>query len=189
MINMFRIALLSVVLIVAHENASASDLKINLQFGKHVFKVGEMMEFKIIYTNTSTHVIRFLPEAERYYARVLTIRQLNGNGSGIIIPFGELSMDYEGLSKGVVRLQPQETYTRPFSVQIARTLPPSYEDKRVGLFLWFRGSNIQLPGLGRYEVIAKYVCGANHPVRRYIFGRPSLWHGEVQSTPVVITFN
>jgi len=188
MINMVRIALLSVVLIIAYEKASAAELEIKLQFARRVFKVGEMMPFKIAYKNTSTHAIRFLPEAERYYARVLEFRRLSDNGSGTVIPFGEMSMDYEGLSQGVVLLHSNETYSRPFNVQIARTLPPSYDDKRAGLFLWFRGSNIQLPGLGQYEVIAKYFCGVNHPVRRYISGKPNLWHGEAESTPIVVEF-
>ena len=166
----------------------ASDLAIRLQFKGAKYKLEDTMRFQIIYENVSGRTIRVLPEAQHYSANVVKLQELGTGRSGAVIPIGELSMDFEELSKSVVRIEPKQHYTRQFAVKVSSSLPSSYNDKRRGVFLWFSGSAIQLPNFGRYSVIAHYHCGPDHPVRRYLAGGPALWSGEVESKPVIIEF-
>jgi hypothetical protein len=146
----------------------------------------DTIRFEIIYENISGHPIRVLPDAEHYSANVIEMREVGTGRPATVIPIGELSMDFQELSKDVVRIEPKHHYARSFAVKVSSSLPSSYNDSRHGVFLWFSGSAIQLPSLGRYSVVAHYRCGPNHPVRRYVAGEPRLWSGEARSKPTII---
>lgn len=185
---MLRVIVLSLLLIPACANAGPSDLTMSIRPDKAIYKTGEKMNLQITYRNTAKYAIRFLPEPEPHYADALLLREVNGKRSGTVIPFGEMSMDFEGLSKRVVLLRPGQAYSRRFDLQIASTLPPSYKESRKGLFLWFPGSTIELPHSGRYHAIGQYYCSPKHPVARYLSGNPRLWYGEAKSAPVIVEF-
>jgi hypothetical protein len=164
--------------------AQGSELSVRLRLNKPLYHAGEKMNIEIICRNLGPHPIRFLTEPEAYAASSILLRELNGKEAGKIIPFGEMGIDFKELSKEVIVLKAGETHTRRLNVQVASTLPPSYEEKMKGLFLWFQGSNIQVPHSGQFQVVARYRCSSDHPVRQYIKGRPQLWSGEAESPPI-----
>lgn len=185
----FRAIVLFLLLTVAFTRVDATDdITMRIRFNKATYKIGARMRLQFVYHNSAKHAIRFLPEPEPRYADALLLTEVNSKRPGIVIPFGEMSMDFEGLSKRVVLLRPGQEYSRRFVLQIASTLPPSYKESRKGLFLWFPGSTIELPHSGRYCAIGQYYCSPKHPVARYLSGKPRLWYGEAKSAPVIVEF-
>lgn len=163
----------------------AAQVELNLRVPKKVYQVGETIRFELVFSNSSNNNIKLLPEPKPLPASVIRVETLDGRRVGDVIAFGDGSIDFEAWSKEVVVVKARKTFSRRYDVKVASSLPPSYDDKRKGLFLWFDGSNIQLPAVGKYRVVAYYDCGPKHPVERFV---PDLWNGHLQSNAVIVEF-
>lgn len=166
---------------------ASQDVKMTLQTDKKLYRVGENIKFHIVYKNTSHRAIWFLPHDEVFPAHVFEIRNIRTNKVGTRIRIGaEASIAFEGYAEEVVRLQPGAQTTRTLDADIQSKLPDFYDDRQIGLFLVFSGSSIRLDGSGQYQVRARFRLSPDHSVHAFLPRSKRLWHGEIESNPIVV---
>lgn len=165
------------------------ELKIGLSFGKSNYKVGDTLEFKVCYENSSNHVIRVVAK-ERYYVSDLLSLERRGDHkkAEYLRPAGESQFIGEELAEYAVVLEPGDSVTRRYRGQVALSLPSVYEEKSSGLFLVFNGSALKLPGFGKFEATSSYEEKSDDSLDQYVTLPPKLWRGEAHSAPVTLNF-
>lgn len=171
----------------AADKMSAAQLSLQLEFQKTTFRIGEKMRFRIVYMNTSSHLLRILPNGDAFPVDAVTINSPKTKPRPEKIRLGSDSTDFRALSKDAVTLKPRASVTRNFDVDVTQQLPDYYRDSRRGLFLVFDASAIRLPGAGQYHIVGRFHSSQQHPINQYLKGQ-KLWNGDVESPPVVVVF-
>jgi hypothetical protein len=70
----------------AASSIAASDVAVSLQVEKQHYKVGESINFEIVYTNTSSRPVCLLPQSETFGVDILMVKPLSSSQPAEKIP-------------------------------------------------------------------------------------------------------
>ena len=124
------------------------ELELKVEFPRQAYVLGDGVDFKIAYSNTTQRTLTILPNIYAYRAQLLRCQRVSDGKLAKVIRFVELSIDFEALSRESVQLGPSQTYAWPLSAKLSSSLPRFMHSNRRGIYLVFPGSALELPGPG-----------------------------------------